>query len=170
MTACYPGSFDPVTLGHMDVIKRVAKVVEKLFIAVMDNPDKKPLFTAAERVGFIRDEVKGFLNIEVEPFSGMAAAFVAEKKADIIIRGVRDFNDYQYELTMAEYNKELTGGTDTWFISPSPGLAHISSGAVKEVAKLIIKNGADNGILSSLVPERIIGELKIHLTTGLLAR
>jgi pantetheine-phosphate adenylyltransferase len=155
MTAVYPGSFDPVTLGHLDIIRRAAKAAERLIVAVADKPSKQTMFSADERMEFLKHETRQQPNVTVELFSGMLAAFVLEKKADVIIRGIRSYNDFQYEQLMAKYNLDLTNGIDTWYMASRPELTHISSSAVKEAARLVAQSGFDTGILGTLVPERV---------------
>jgi pantetheine-phosphate adenylyltransferase len=159
MTAVYPGTFDPVTLGHLDIIRRAAKAAERLIVAVADNPNKRTMFTAAERMEFIRHETGHMPNVTVESFAGMLAPFILVKNADIIIRGIRGGGDFQYERIMARYNLELTKGTDTWFLTSGPEFSHISSSAVKETAGLIMQSGFDTSIMETLVPERVIHAL-----------
>jgi pantetheine-phosphate adenylyltransferase len=155
MTAVYPGTFDPVTLGHLDIIRRAAKAVERLIIAVVDKPSKQTMFTAAERIEFIKHETKHMPNVTVELFSGMLAPFVIANKIDVIIRGIRSYSDFENERIMARYNLELTQGTDTWFLTSGPEFSHISSSAVKETAGLIAQSGFNTDIMEALVPERV---------------
>jgi pantetheine-phosphate adenylyltransferase len=155
MTAVYPGSFDPVTFGHLDIIKRAAKAVDYLYVAVSDKPGKHTMFNADERIDFLKKETEQLPNIRVELFSGMLAAYALSKSADVIIRGIRGYDDFQYEQVMAKYNYELTQGTDTWYIASKPEFSHISSSAVKETARLVKQSGFDTGILETLVPERV---------------
>jgi pantetheine-phosphate adenylyltransferase len=159
MTAVYPGTFDPVTLGHLDIIRRAAKVVERLIVAVADNPSKRTMFTACERIELIKHETAHMQNVTVKMFSGMLASFILSNDVDVIIRGVRSCGDLQNERIMARFNLELTKGTDTWFLASGPEFSHISSSAVKETAGLIAQSGFNTDIMETLVSERVIQAL-----------
>lgn len=144
----YPGSFDPITNGHLDIIDRAAKIFDKLIIAVLVNSSKNPTFSLDERVKLINDIVKDRSNIEVEYFSGLLIDFVRQKKACTIIKGLRAVSDFEYELQMALLNKNLDPEIETLFMMTNINYSYLSSSAVKELAK----NG---GNIDGLVPEGI---------------
>ena len=149
----YPGSFDPVTYGHIDIIKRSSRIFKKLIVAVLVNPQKKPLFTAEERIMMIQDAVKHIPNVEVEKFSGLLVDFARLKRAKVIIRGLRAVSDFEVEFQMALMNKKLEDDIETIFIMTSSEFSFLSSSIVKEVARL-------GGCLRGLVPEKIAERLK----------
>ncbi|WP_343209538.1 pantetheine-phosphate adenylyltransferase [Anaerolentibacter hominis] len=132
--AVYPGSFDPVTLGHLDVIRRSAKLVDKLIIGVLNNGKKTPLFTADERVDMIKQVTKDIPNLEVESFDGLLIEYARIKKAQAIVRGLRAVTDFEYELQLAQTNHKLNPNVDTMFLTTSVEYAYVSSSIVKEVA------------------------------------
>ena len=144
----YPGSFDPVTNGHMDIIKRAAKISDKLIVAVLVNNSKNPVFSLEERVDFLKRALEGYDNIEVESFSGLLVDFIKKKKANAIIKGLRAVSDFEYELQMALLNKTLDPDVETLFMMTSINYSYLSSSAVKEIAR----NG---GNIGDLVPECI---------------
>lgn len=130
----YPGSFDPITIGHIDIIKRAAKLTDKLIVAVLKNNEKNALFTADERVKMIKESVKNIKNVCVESFDGLLVDFAKKKKANVIIRGLREMTDFEYELKMAQTNRALYNNMETIFLITSPEYAYISSSIVREVA------------------------------------
>jgi len=137
MTIIYPGSFDPVTLGHMDIAQRAAGFASRLIVAVLDNPHKKPMFTIAERVSFLQDAFEniGVSNVEIDFFSGLLADYVVKKGADAILRGLRSSSDFDREFPYAVCNKALSGGrVETIYLPASPAFVHVSSSIVREVA------------------------------------
>ncbi|MCL2350834.1 MAG: pantetheine-phosphate adenylyltransferase [Defluviitaleaceae bacterium] len=136
MTAIYPGSFDPVTNGHLDIIKRSAKMTNKLIVAVLNNSAKKPMFDVAERVEMLRLVCKDIPNIEVAAFSGLLVDFAQKMGAQAIIKGIRGNSDFEYEYKMALLNKDLNHGIETIFMLSDIKYSHISSSAVKEIAIL----------------------------------
>jgi pantetheine-phosphate adenylyltransferase len=145
----YPGSFDPVTLGHIDIIKRASKLVDKLIIGVLNNSSKNPLFTVEERVHMLKEVVKDLPNIEVEAFGGLTVEFANIKNADVIIRGLRAVTDFEYELQIAQTNHKISPNIDTVFLTTSVEYAYLSSSIVREIAQY-------NGDISALVPEIIV--------------
>jgi len=147
--AVYPGSFDPVTLGHLDIIKRSARIVDKLIIAVLKNHAKKALFTPEERIRMLGMVVDGMTNVEVESFEGLTAEFVKERNASIIVRGLRAVTDFEYELQIAQTNHKLNPMIDTIFFTTSVEYAYLSSSVVKEVASF-------GGDIRAFVPECIV--------------
>jgi len=132
MTLVYPGSFDPVTIGHIDVAQRGAKISSRLIVAVLDNPNKKTMFTVDERINMLKKSLD--TQIEVDFFSGLLADYVKLRKADAILRGVRCSGDYESEARYAACNYRLSDGADTVFLSANPAFAHISSSIVREIA------------------------------------
>ena len=150
--AVYPGSFDPVTYGHIDIIERSAKVFDKLIVAVMVNSAKKPLFTTQEKVDMIRKATSHLDNVEVVSFSGLLVDFAKNMKADIVVRGLRAITDFEYELQMAQTNRVLAPDVDTMFLTTSLEYAYLSSTTVKEVA-------AFGGDISKFVPGFVMDEV-----------
>lgn len=132
--AVYPGSFDPVTLGHMDIIKRAANVVDELVIGVLINSKKSPLFTMEERIDMIREATSGLDNVSVEAFDGMTIDFARQHGANVIIRGLRAVTDFESEMQLAQINHSLDESIDTMFFTTSLEYAFLSSTVVKEVA------------------------------------
>ncbi len=132
--AIYPGSFDPVTLGHLDIIKRSAEKVDELIIGVLNNNTKNPLFSVDERVSMLKELVAEYPNVTVEAFTGLSVEFVKKKNANVIIRGLRAISDFDYELQMAQTNRKLYANADTMFLTTSLEYAYLSSTTVKEVA------------------------------------
>ena len=153
-TAIYPGSFDPITLGHLNIIKRAAACFDKLIVCVMVNASKKTsgLFTPEERVELIRKTVEKLPNVEVDYSSELVAEYAKAKKACTLIKGLRAVSDYEYELQMALINARLNPRLETMFIPSSAKYTYISSSVVKELASY----GAD---LTDFVPREIIGDI-----------
>ena len=145
----YPGSFDPITLGHLDIILRSSKIVDKLIIGVLNNSTKKPLFTVNERVNMIREVTKGIENVEVESFEGLLVDFADLKEAGLIVRGLRAITDFDYELQLAQTNNKINPHVDTLFLTTSVEYSYLSSSIVKEIAKY-------GGDITQLVPESIV--------------
>ena len=134
-TAVYPGSFDPVTLGHLDIIKRASLMFDTVIVAVMCNSAKTPLFTLDERVKMIRESVKGLDNVIIESFDGLLINYCKEKNIHIVIRGLRAITDFEYELQIAQTNKELSHNeVDTVFLTTNLKYSYLSSSVVKEIA------------------------------------
>jgi pantetheine-phosphate adenylyltransferase len=154
--AVYPGSFDPVTLGHIDILERTSRVFDKIVVAVVHNVTKKALFTLDERVDLIRNSVKHLPNVEVECFNGLLADFLKDKKATVIIRGLRSITDFEYESHMSMMNKSLLPEIDTVFIMSNPCYIFVSSSGVKEAALL-------GGDVSGMVPAAVEKGLKEKL-------
>ncbi|SFR90972.1 pantetheine-phosphate adenylyltransferase [Anaeromicropila populeti] len=149
----YPGSFDPITLGHLDVIKRSSKIVDKLIIGVLNNSAKKCLFTPEERVEIIRRVTKDMDNVEVESFQGLLVDFAELKKACVLVRGLRAITDFEYELQIAQINHKANPNVDTIFFTTNVEFSYISSSLVKEFASY----GSD---ISPFVPELVVDELE----------
>lgn len=152
--AVYPGSFDPVTYGHLDVIKRASELFDSLTVSVLNNGAKTPLFSVGERVNMLRDVCRDIPNVKVDSFSGLTARYVQDNGFDVIIRGLRAVTDFEYELQMAQTNRKLAPEADTVFLTTSLEYAYLSSTTVKEVAYF-------GGDISKFVPhdiERLILE------------
>lgn len=147
-TGIYPGSFDPITYGHLDIITRSAKLFDTLYIGVLNNSGKHALFTAKERVEMIKMVTEGIPNIEVAAFDGLLADYAQIVHADAIIRGLRAVTDFEYELQIAQTNHRLNPNVDTIFLTTSTKYAYLSSSIVKEIA-------AYGGDISQFVPECI---------------
>ena len=145
----YPGSFDPVTIGHLDIIKRSAKLVDKLIIGVLNNSKKQPVFSSEERKKMIETVTKDLPNVEVETIIALLDEFAAMKQADVIFRGLRAVSDFEYELQIAQLNRNLNQEVDTVFLATSVEYAYLSSSSVREIA-------AYKGDISSLVPPELI--------------
>lgn len=154
--AVYPGSFDPVTYGHIDLVKRALGIFEEVIVAVAHNPQKSPIFSAKERVQMLKDELKDLDNVTVEDFDGLVVDFARSKNVDVIIRGVRMISDFEYEFQMALTNRRLASSIETIFLMPSEQYSFLSSKLLKEAASL----GAD---LSSFVPNSVEQALKKKL-------
>lgn len=145
--AIYPGSFDPVTYGHLDVIKRAAKIFDKLTVSVLNNKLKTPLFSVEERVKILQEAVKDIPNVEVESFSGLLVDYAKSRDIHVVIRGLRAITDFEYELQNAQTNAKLSNGAlDTIFLTTSLEYAYLSSSSVKEIASF-------HGDISMCVPE-----------------
>ena len=151
--AVYPGSFDPVTYGHLDIIKRASQMFDKVIVAVMCNSAKTPLFTLDERVKMIRESVSGLNNVYVESFSGLLIDYCKKENIHIVIRGLRAITDFEYELQIAQTNKELSHNeVDTVFLTTSLQYSYLSSSVVKEVASY-------NGDITPCVPDFVADKL-----------
>lgn len=150
--AVYPGSFDPITNGHLDIIKRASKVYDRVVVGVLDNINKRPLFSVEERKSMIERVTADIENVECDCFSGLLVDFLKQKSATVIIKGLRTVADFEYEFQMALLNKALNPEYETMFMMTNSGFSYISSSMVKEVAKY-------NGCLEGLVPEAIIPDI-----------
>lgn len=147
--AIYPGSFDPVTFGHIDIIERSSKMFGKLIVGVLDNNSKSPLFSVEERVNMLKEVTKSMENVEVQSFRGLLVDFATEIGANIIVRGLRAITDFEYELQMAQTNHIMKNDIDTIFLTTSLEYSYLSSSTVKEVAKW-------GGDISEFVPEVVV--------------
>lgn len=148
----YPGSFDPVTYGHLDIILRSSKMFDKLIIAVLRNSAKTPLFTAEERVQLLErvtKDIPNIDNIEIESFDGLLVDFAKEKKANTIVRGLRAVTDFEYELQIAQTNHKINPEVDTVFLTTSVEYSYLSSSVVREIARY-------QGDISQFVPKEIV--------------
>lgn len=158
MKVCvYPGSFDPVTNGHLDIIDRAAKLCDKLIVAVLVNSRKNPTFSLEERVGLLEKVLKDRDNVVVESFDGLLIDFIKEKKACSIIKGLRAVSDFEYELQMALLNKNLDPDVETLFMMTNINYFFLSSSAVKELVR-------NNGNIEGLVPECIREDIMNKIT------
>jgi pantetheine-phosphate adenylyltransferase len=157
-TAIYPGSFDPVTLGHWDIIQRAEKLVDRLVVAVLHNPSKVPAFSVEERVAMLRELVGDRPIIEITSFHGLLVDFAKTQGAQFIVRGVRAFSDFEYEFQMALMNRKLAPELETVFLMPKEKYSAVSSRLVREI-------GSMGGNLSELVPEMLRERIAERLTT-----
>lgn len=156
MRAVYPGTFDPVTYGHLDVIRRARAIFDQVIVAVAANPEKRPLFDLEERVAFIRRVTRGWRGVSVEGFDGLAVEYVRRRRATVMLRGIRMISDFELEFQLALTNRKLDGKVETVFLMPSESYAYLSSRLLKEAAGL----GAD---LAPFVPRFIAQALKEKL-------
>lgn len=154
--AVYPGSFDPVTLGHMDIIHRAAKQYDRLIVAVLNNLSKKPLFSVEERAELLRQATKDMPNVEVDVFRDLLVNYVEQKKAQVVVRGVRSVTDFEYELQIATTNRKLNENVETIFMMTNPLYSYLSSSVVKEIAQF-------DGDVSELVTPEVQTALKAKL-------
>jgi pantetheine-phosphate adenylyltransferase len=150
--AVFPGSFDPLTNGHVDIILRSARLFERIVVAVLVNQDKKALFTADERVGIIREVFREYPNVEAESFDGLLVDYARRRRASAIIRGIRAVSDYEYEFQMALMNRRLNHDLETVFLMPAEQYTYTSSRLIKEVFRL---GGAVSGLVPPLVEQRL---------------
>lgn len=150
--AVYPGSFDPVTFGHLDIIERSANLVDELIVGVLINQSKTPLFSVDERVNMLREVTKHIGNVRIEAFSGLSVDFVRQCDASFIVRGLRAITDFEYELQMAHTNRIMNGDIDTLFLTTNLNYAYISSTTVKEVAFY-------GGDITHFVPEIVVDRI-----------
>jgi|TARA_Y100000310_G_scaffold211176_1_gene211915 pantetheine-phosphate adenylyltransferase len=159
-TAVYPGSFDPVTNGHIDVIERTLKIFDKVIVAVGDNPGKEPTFTIEERVDMLKESTKHLKKIEIDSFSGLLLDFVKSKNSKIIIRGLRAVSDFEFEFQRALLNRVADSNIETIFIMTKEHYVYLNSSIVKEMAMF---KGKVNGLVPKIVEEKLKEKfLKIH--------
>jgi pantetheine-phosphate adenylyltransferase len=150
--AIYPGSFDPVTNGHLDLIERGTKIFDRLIVAILKNSEKDPLFTTAERVEMLREVTKPWDNVEVDLFDGLLVQYAVQRKAQVILRGIRAISDYEYELQMALMNRRLESHIETVFMMPAETYSYLSSSLVREISDL---GGSIKGLVPPIVEERL---------------
>ena len=150
--AIYPGSFDPTTNGHLDLIERGSWLFNQLVVAVLTNIEKEPLFGVDERVEMLLDVTRKMKNVEVDTFSGLLVDYAKQKKADAILRGIRAFSDYEYELQMALMNRKLEPKVETVFLMPAESYTYVSSRLVKEIFR---HGGSVKGLVPPVVEERL---------------
>ena len=158
-TAIYPGSFDPLTNGHLDVVQRAAKLFDRVIVAVAENDSKHPLFTLAERVALVNGAVAHLPNVQADSFSGLLVEYVAAKKARAIVRGLRAVSDFEFEFQLALMNRKLDENIETIFMMPKDTYTFLSSRIVKEIARL-------GGDVSSFVPPNVQVALLKKLKPG----
>ena len=161
--AIYPGSFDPVTNGHLDIIERGCKLFDEIIIGILVNPDKRPLFTVEERQEMLAEVIKGITSgnctVRVDSFSGLLVNYAVAQEANVIVRGIRAISDYEYELQMALMNRRLEPGIETVFMMPAEIYSYVSSRLVKEVFQL-------GGALTGLVPPIVEKRMKEKMNQG----
>ncbi len=155
LTALCPGTFDPVTNGHLDIVKRASSLFDRVVVAVVENPGKEPLFSAEERVGMLREALGEMEDVEIDSFSGLLVDYARAKGIRAIVKGLRAVTDFDYELQMAQMNRHLSE-VETCFVPTSPRWSYLSSSLVKEVARY-------GGDVSGLVPEPVVRRLKERL-------
>ena len=155
--AVYPGSFDPVTNGHLDIIERASRVCDKVVVGVLNNANKSPMFTVEERMDMLRSVTADFTNVEVDSFSGLLVDFASSHGAKVIIKGLRTVADFEYEFGMALLNKTLNPDIETMFMMTNSKYSYISSSMVKELSGF-------KGDLTGLVPAQIINKIKQKYT------
>ena len=143
--AIYPGSFDPLTSGHVDIIERGAKIFDSIIVAILVNAEKVPLFTETERIAIIKEVFKDLKNVQADTFNGLLVDYAQEKNASVLVRGLRAVSDFEYEFQMALMNRHLAPGLETVFMMPDEKYTFVSSRLIKEVFML-------GGEVSSLVP------------------
>jgi pantetheine-phosphate adenylyltransferase len=160
-TAVYTGSFDPITLGHLDVIGRASRIFDRLVVGVGINPDKQPMFTLEERVRLVRASVADLPNVEVDSYSGLSVAFVRERGAQVLLRGVRSLTDIDAEFTMTLANRKLDPAVETVFLMADAAYSHISSSLLKQITPL-----ADDAALARFVPPPVVAALREKLGGG----
>ncbi|HZV78546.1 MAG TPA: pantetheine-phosphate adenylyltransferase [Candidatus Binatus sp.] len=149
MVAVYPGSFDPVTFGHLDIVRRAAAQFARVTVAVVANPSKSPMFTLAERVAMLREACGGLRNVDIDSFEGLLVDYVRRFDRALIVKGLRIVSDFEHEFSMALLNRKLKGGAETIFMPASPEFAFVSSSSVKEVFAL-------GGDVAEFVPRSVL--------------
>ena len=155
LTALCPGTFDPVTNGHLDIIERAARRFDALLVGVLDNPAKQPLFAAEERVSMLKEVTHHLPNIEVDAFSGLLVDYANRRGADVVVKGLRAVTDFEYEIQMAQMNHSLSG-LETLFMTAAPQWSFLSSSLIKEVARF---GGDVSGLVPPIVAERLREQL-----------
>lgn len=153
LRAIYPGSFDPVTLGHLDIIRRSASIADELIVGILNNKAKTPLFSVGERVRMLEEVTKDFLNVKIIPFEGLLVEFAKQMDAKVIVRGLRAITDFEYELQMSQTNQKIEPEIETLFLTTSLEFSFLSSTTVKEVASF-------GGDITQFVPEVIVKKIK----------
>lgn len=146
--AVYPGSFDPVTFGHLDIIKRGSNIFDHIIVAILNNSRKDPLFTIEERMDLLRETTKDMKNVIIDSFNGLLVDYVRKKNVHVVLRGLRAISDFEYELQIASINKSLDNDIETFFMMTSNNYSFLSSSMVKEIAKY-------HGSVKEFVPEMV---------------
>jgi pantetheine-phosphate adenylyltransferase len=157
VTAIYPGSFDPVTNGHLDLIHRGSKIFDELVVAILRNPEKNPLFSVPERREMLEAMTQDLPNVHVDEFEGLLVDYARTRQAAAVLRGIRAISDYEYELQMALMNRKLDPGLETIFMMPAEKYSYLSSRLVREVARL---GGSVEGLVPPMVAERLRSKVK----------
>lgn len=155
--AVCPGSFDPVTMGHVDIITRAAKIFDKVIVAVLHNISKTPLFTVEERKELIKEVTKDLPNVEIDSFDDLLINYMQKRQAHVIVKGLRAVSDFEYELQMASLNRKLSDGIETFFMMSSTQYSYLSSSIVKQIAQF-------NGPVNDLVPDAVEVALRSKYT------
>ncbi len=155
--AIYPGTFDPLTNGHLDLIHRGAKIFDELIVAILRNSDKEPLFTLEERLEMLHECIKGETNVKIDSFEGLLVDYAAQKEAKAVLRGIRAVSDYEYELQMALMNRKLDPRLETIFMMPAEAYSYLSSRLVREIAML---GGSVKCLVPEIVDQRLRDKLK----------
>ena len=155
LVALCPGTFDPVTNGHLDIVERAAKLFDRVVVAVIENPSKEPLFSVEERVTMLKEAVAPIAGVEVDSFTGLLVEYARRKGTRIVVKGIRAVSDFDYELQMAQMNRELAG-LETCFVPTNPNWSYLSSSLVKEVARY-------GGDVTSLVPAHVRARIEERL-------
>ena len=158
-SAIYPGSFDPVTYGHLDIIERASQVMDHLIVGVLNNSAKSPLFSVEERVKMLREVTAHLPNVEVQSFGGLLVDFAVQSNANVIVRGLRAITDFEYELQMSQTNRKIAPNVDTIFFTTNLKYAYLSSSIVKEVAMY-------GGNIDEFVPPVIAGYIRQKFDRG----
>ncbi len=158
LTALCPGTFDPVTNGHIDIVERAARLFDKVIVAVVENPAKEPLFSIEERVAMLSEAVGAIEGVEIDSFTGLLVEYARSRQVDAVVKGLRAVTDFDYELQMAQMNRHLTG-VETCFVPTSPNWSYLSSSLVREVARY-------GGDVSSLVPAHVSKLLDDRLSSA----
>jgi pantetheine-phosphate adenylyltransferase len=148
LVAVYPGSFDPVTFGHLDIIRRVAKQFDHVIVSVLNNTSKSPLFSVEERMELLAEATRDLPNVEIDSFRDLLVRYMRSRNAQVIVRGIRSVTDFEYELQMASTNRQLDEGIETVFMMTNPKYSYLSSSIVKEIAKF-------QGPVHDLVPPAV---------------
>lgn len=159
--AVYPGSFDPITNGHLDLIQRGTRLFDQIIIAVLENEEKAPLFPVTERMELLRQTTRHMPSVEVHSFSGLLVDFMRKVNAQVVVRGLRAVSDFEYEFQMALMNRELSDRVETIFMMPAVEYTYVSSRLVKEVFRL-------GGDITRLVPPVVLEKLRVKLADGAL--
>jgi pantetheine-phosphate adenylyltransferase len=155
--ALYPGSFDPLTNGHVDIIERGSRIFDQIIVAILGNVEKTPLFSESERVEILQDVFKGRANVRIETFSGLLVDYAQQKKASVIVRGLRAVSDFEYEFQMALMNRHLEPNLETVFMMPAEQYTYISSRLIKEVFTL---GGEITGLVPPIVEDKLRAKQK----------
>jgi pantetheine-phosphate adenylyltransferase len=155
MIAIYPGSFDPITLGHLDLIERGSRLFDQVIVAVLSNPSKQPLFTVEQRLEQIRYSTQHLTNVEADSFQGLTVEYAKQRQAKVLLRGLRVLSDFEMELQMAHTNQTLWDGIETVFLATTKEYSFLSSSIVKEIARF-------GGKISHLVPENVARDIYLY--------